>query len=157
MTPEMFIKMFTYNYYCLKKNIEGITHEESLFQPRPGGNCLNWIVGHILATRNFIFFCLDEEPLWGEEQAQRYKRGSKPIASAEEAVPWDTLMADLERSQQQLIKALGKRTPQDFQKTEAGDDESMAEKLIGLHFHEAYHTGQTGILRRLLGKQGAIR
>ena len=32
----------------VKRNLEGLTHEESLVQPQPGGNCLNWIVGHLV-------------------------------------------------------------------------------------------------------------
>jgi hypothetical protein len=34
---------------------------------------------------------------------------------------------------------------------------NVGEMLAGLHFHEAYHVGQTGLLRRLLGKPGSIR
>mgnify|MGYP001101362822 CR=1 FL=1 len=33
----------------------------------------------------------------------------------------------------------------------------VAEKIAMLHFHEAYHTGQVGLMRRLLGKDGMIR
>lgn len=32
----------------LRLNVAGLTHEESLIQPRPGGNCLNWVMGHLL-------------------------------------------------------------------------------------------------------------
>jgi hypothetical protein len=32
----------------LRANLEGISHAESLIAPRPAGNCLNWIVGHLV-------------------------------------------------------------------------------------------------------------
>jgi len=34
---------------------------------------------------------------------------------------------------------------------------SLAAKLAGLQFHEAYHAGQLGLLRRIAGKKGAIQ
>ena len=36
-------------------------------------------------------------------------------------------------------------------------DESFRVSLTSLLFHQAYHAGQTGIIRRLIGKDGAIR
>ena len=31
-------------------NTHGLTHEESLVEPRPGGNRLNWVLGHLLSV-----------------------------------------------------------------------------------------------------------
>ena len=31
--------------YVLEKNVAGVSHEESLVNPSPGGSCLNWVVG----------------------------------------------------------------------------------------------------------------
>jgi hypothetical protein len=36
-------------------------------------------------------------------------------------------------------------------------DQSVGEKLFVLQFHEAYHAGQTGLLRRIAGHEGAIK
>ena len=35
-------------------------------------------------------------------------------------------------------------------------DETIGSLLAGLSFHEAYHAGQIGLLRRIVGKQGAL-
>jgi uncharacterized damage-inducible protein DinB len=35
--------------------------------------------------------------------------------------------------------------------------ETVGDQLAFLQFHEAYHIGQAGLLRRLAGKDGAIR
>ena len=35
-------------------------------------------------------------------------------------------------------------------------DEEKIKNLMGLAFHEAYHAGQIGILRRVIGKEGVI-
>lgn len=45
--------------------------------------------------------------------------------------------------------------PADFErKLENGN---VGERLAFLQFHESYHAGQVGLLRRLLGKDGVIR
>lgn len=31
---------------------DGVTHKESPIQPQPAGNCLNWVVGHLVAVYN---------------------------------------------------------------------------------------------------------
>ena len=35
--------------------------------------------------------------------------------------------------------------------------EAVGSLLAGLLFHEAYHVGQTGVLRRLIGMDGALK
>jgi len=37
------------------------------------------------------------------------------------------------------------------------DDNEKYRMVTFLAFHESYHTGQTGILRRIIGKEGAIK
>ncbi len=51
MSGEMLALQFGFNGYVLEVNTAGVTHEQSLWLPSPGGNCLNWIAGHILVTR----------------------------------------------------------------------------------------------------------
>ena len=50
--------------------------------------------------------------------------------------------------------ALGRRAP--F--SPGGDPgETVGSLLMTIAWHQAYHVGQTGLLRRLAGKEGAIR
>ncbi len=42
---------FTYTHWVFNKTLESVTHPESLTQPAPAGNCLNWVAGHIAGTR----------------------------------------------------------------------------------------------------------
>ena len=48
-------------------NLAGLTHEDSLVQPRPGGNCLNWVLGHLLTVYDGTLPLLSQEPVMGEE------------------------------------------------------------------------------------------
>ena len=155
MCPETLSKLFELNRYCIKVNTEGMTQEDSLLQPHPGGNCLNWILGHIVVSRNLILDLLDESPIWNEHEADHYKRYSKPIKDGENAHSFEKILADFYRSQKQISSALGKKKQEDFAKKV--DEETVGEKLASLYFHETYHVGQTGLLRRIAGKEGAIK
>jgi hypothetical protein len=47
----------------IRLNVEGISHEQSLIQPQPAGNCLNWVIGHLVAAYESIFPLLGQEPV----------------------------------------------------------------------------------------------
>ena len=49
---EALEKQFGYVYMVTAANLEGLTHEQSLAQPSPGGNCANWILGHLTDVQN---------------------------------------------------------------------------------------------------------
>ena len=148
-----------YNLGALKMNLEGLTHEESLVQPQPAGNCLNWIVGHILANRAGMLGLLGKEPVWNEEEAAPYQRGSKPLTDPALAKKLEDIVAMLETSQESILAGLGEMSAEGLQAPAPSgkEGETVETGLAALVFHEAYHVGETGILRRLLGHEGAIK
>lgn len=155
MDPKSLEMLFGYNHLTLHENIKGLSHADSLLQPYPGGNCLNWVLGHIVATRNHVLKLLNKEPILNEEEAALYKRGSPPVADGARALPLERLLSDLDLSQKLIVAGLKEASEADF-RVLAGN-ETVGRQLALLHFHEAYHTGQTGLLRRLAGKEGAIK
>ena len=154
MSPELLQTLFDVNQRVLHRNVSGLTQEDSLIQPPEGGNCLNWIAGHIVATRNGLLKLLGEEPIWSSEDEALYKRGSKPIQDGSRAKALSAILADYDRSQERLRAGIARLTPQAME-GKRGDD-VLGESLHFLHFHEAYHIGQTALLRRMTGKEGAI-
>jgi len=154
VTALILVRQFEYNQQTVKVNLDGISDEESMFQPTPGGNCINWIVGHITATRNAAHRLLDLPPAWADDAAARYARGSQPITGAGEAIPLDELIGRYRSSQGVLTAALQSATDEDLWRAVGG--EHVAVQLAGLSFHESYHVGQLGVLRRLIGRAGAI-
>ncbi len=148
-----------YNLGALKMNLEGLTNEESLIQPQPAGNCLNWIVGHILANRAGILGLLGQEPVWNEEEAEPYQRGSEPLTDPALAKNLDDLVAMLETSQESILAGLSEISDEALRAPAPSgkEGETVETGFAGLVFHEAYHVGETGILRRLLGHEGAIQ
>jgi uncharacterized damage-inducible protein DinB len=156
MKPNELARLFTLNHHALHRNLDGVTDEEALLQP-VSGNCLNWVVGHIVASRNGVLKVLGAEPYWPAEPAGRYARGSAPVSENDgSAVPFRELVRAFDGSQERIASALAGVTDADLARPHA-QDQTVGEWLSFLHFHEAYHIGQTGLLRRLVGKEGAIK
>lgn len=158
MSTRALEQQIYFNLGALKMNLAGVTHEESLVQPQPGGNCLNWVIGHILANRKRILALLGKDPVWNDQDAEPYQRGSEPLTDPAKAKNLDEMVAMLEASQESILAGLSEISNESLQA--ASPDEKLGDTvetmLAGLVFHEAYHVGETGILRRLLGHEGAI-
>lgn len=157
---EALLTQLNYIQYALGANTAEVTHDDSLDQPQKGGNCLNWVVGHIVATRNQTLGLLGKEPIWSDEKASRYRRGGEPINGPEEAVvPFEEILADFNASQEAIVAGLGEITDEELDVLVPwfGEQSPKSVALAGLVFHETYHLGQTGLLRRVAGKEGAIK
>jgi len=157
-TVDPLRRLFQLNSFVLERNLAGVTQEESLRHPAEGGNCINWVLGHILTTRNAIHGLLGDEPLWPADRAARYARGSDAIRGAGAGVlPIAELVRDLDTSNARLSAAFERTTDGDLTRPSAESDASVGDMLVTLAFHEAYHAGQLGVLRRVAGKAGAIK
>ncbi|HWZ59236.1 MAG TPA: SRPBCC domain-containing protein [Gemmatimonadaceae bacterium] len=147
---------------CVRLNVDGLTHQDSLRQPQPGGNCLNWIIGHLLCVDQRMLRRLGQTPVMPDTDLARYDRGSPPIEDPADALDLSTLISAWNESSPRIDAGLATLTPDaldaraSFSPTN-NPNETVRSLLHTLIFHQAYHAGQTGILRRLAGKEGAIR
>jgi uncharacterized damage-inducible protein DinB len=155
MDGQAIAKIFEFSHMTLTRNLEGITQEESLRAPEPGGNSLNWVLGHLLYHRNVVMKLLNQPPVWDPEKAARYARGSAPVGPGDNPEPLESIRAELDRSQAPLVAALRACTAEELAAPgEKGDP--LIQRLTLLGFHEGYHGGQISMLRRVLGHAGAI-
>ena len=161
MNPELLSNLFNFNHFVVQKNTEGLDHADSMRPPQPAGNCMNWVLGHILATRGSMHRLLELEPPLTEAAAEVYKRGSASLAPDDaRAVDFQELMRAFTQSQQVIlerIEALGIEGLADTIEESPLGEGRKGDLLAKLHFHEAYHAGQIGLLRRLTGRDGAIQ
>lgn len=155
-TRGFLIKQLELNYGALFRNLEGITHEESLIVPETGGNCLNWVVGHIVAARCRMMSQLGLPPVWQMDLAFHYSGHEEAMWSPEKAVDLKSLQTDLVRSQQEILNAL-EGTVDGMLTTPDDNGRLLGDAVIFFNFHEAYHGGQVALLRRIIGKPGVIR
>ncbi len=162
MTGNDLVKMFELTYGAINKNLQDLTQEDSLVQPENGGNCLNWVLGHIIVARGATLVLAGTTPTLTGENLAIYRRGSHPEGT-EGFVDLATLRGWLSDTQQQLIPALAALSEEDLNSLVPEERRrppltgSIAEGLIRLQFHEAYHNGQIGLLRRIAGREGAIK
>ena len=139
--------VFNSNNQVIHINMKDVSHEDSLIAPDKGGNCINWILGHIIASRDDVFEVLGVDKYCSKEFFSLYGRGQKSFSN-EKAIHIEDLLEKLDSTLQKLEDAISEA---DFE-----DKEEDLRHLAFLGFHEAYHCGQIGILRRIIGKPGAI-
>lgn len=148
ITPDIIIRYFELNHQVLRMQTKGLTHEDSLLIPPFRANCLNWVLGHIVVYRDRALVWLGNEAVWDEEQSAPYERESEPL-QAQDALPLEQIMADLKVTQERLAAALAEITVEDL--GQLVDERTLAERLTFAFWHEAYHAGQTELLRQLSG------
>jgi hypothetical protein len=155
---ELLVHQYGLVYMTAAANLAGVTHEQSLAQPAGGGNCANWILGHLVNVHNAVMGEAGAAPVWESEQLTR--AGFEPITGASEAIEWDTLLERFLGSRDRCLAALGalsdavleEQVPHPF-----GGMCSRAELLSTLAYHQAYHVGQPAMARRTAGLPGAVR
>jgi hypothetical protein len=113
------------------------------------------VFGHVVATRNTVMETLGEPRIWNADLSGPYERGARPPLHANRARPLADILAAFDRSQQTIVDRLTTTTNDDLTRT-LDNQGSVGDWLARLSFHESYHLGQCGLLRRLLGKDGAI-
>ena len=149
INPEIPANGFEGNVFVTSKLIADLTHQESLLVPEFGGNCLNWVLGHLIVSRHRALKMLDREPLWTQEQLERYETGSEPI-TAETALPFDQMMVVFANCAEHIAEALRNLSEEDMSASHG--ESTVGQRIMGLYWHESYHIGQFELFRRLAGK-----
>ncbi len=149
------------NFGIIQRQIKDVTHEESLMQPPFRGNCMNWVLGHLVMSRQRILIMTDQPTLWTQEQCNRYERGSDPILDAVEALPFEKIAADLVTSQERIFAWLENAKPEDLDVEVIpynipADAAPIWDWMEFLLWHEAYHLGNLELLRQLTGKNDRV-
>jgi uncharacterized damage-inducible protein DinB len=146
----------------LERNTGDVSHEDSLVEPEQGGNCLNWVIGHLARTRNMALGTMGQNSPYPMSDFASYDdRGGVPF-SRESALPIEELRRRYKAMQGPLVAAISSMPPDALAakppRNMTGDpNETVGSNLATFVFHESYHVGQTGVLRRVVGKPGVIK
>ncbi|MCE7980459.1 MAG: DinB family protein [Caldilinea sp. CFX5] len=138
--------------YVIKRQTDGLTHEQSLLQPAMRGNCMNWVLGHLLEGRNGILQQLDQPIVLPAPDDEFYKRESAPITPTSPAVPLQTLLAGLDEALVRIEQSL--QSIAEEKMATIINEERQTTRRASISFsvwHEAYHLGQLEYLRQLTG------
>lgn len=157
MSTKRLAYYFGTTHWVIQKQLDGITHDESVLQLPFRGNCLNWVLGHILESRQEVLELLGREPIMTGAERAWYGFGSEPVTNGEQCVRLERLLEILEESQQQILASLEAMSDDDLQViVDAEKQQTLEERLSFLQFHETYHTGQLEPLRQLAGKNDSV-
>lgn len=160
ITPSYLASAYARNTMIVQQQAAGLSDADSLVQLPFRGNCMNWLVGHIVTNRYNVLALLDGARPVEAARIARYERESQPITGPEQGVlPLADLLALLALSQQQIAARLAEITPDMLAQSVAffgNRSMPIAEWLMFFYFHETYHTGQTEILRQAAGMDDKI-
>jgi hypothetical protein len=146
----------------LEMNTADISHEESLTIPPRGGSCLNQVVGHLTRTRNMALGSMGQKSPYPMDDFDPYDDRTGVPFSRENALPFDELKRRFKAMQEPLIRVIKGMSPEVMaspppRKITGAPDETVGSSLATFVFHELYHVGQTGVLRRVAGKPGVVK
>ena len=142
-------------------NTRGLSQEESLRSPEAGGNCANWVLGHMVAARCKLLGMLDIEPPIDPASLADYDRGTEELSDATKALPFKDLRAAYKQTQKLIAAAIQDGNAELFERPLAEPNATMGDTVATavafMAFHDAYHAGQLGLLRRVAGREGQIK
>ena len=128
----------------IKQKTEGLTHADSMLQLPFPGNCMNWILGHLLVYREQTLGVIDGVTEPDEGELALYGFGSEPMTDPDKAIPLETLLTRLDDASERVIAAFEKMPASRLDEVlDEGPNVTVAQRLhFYLVFHEAYHVGQ---------------
>ena len=159
LSTQDFIRIYAIEQSIIDKQTAGLTQADTLIQPQPTGNCMNWVLGHLLDTQLGVLKLLGAAPSMDPQEVAIYRRESEPIRGDEAGVLSVERLVDYHRTVAGALAArLGEMNDADFAKEITRGEQTMTVgwRLFFLHFHYTYHVGQLELLRQLAGRSEKV-
>ncbi len=158
-TKDAIKSQFQVLFATVNDNLADLSHEDSLVQPAPGGNCANWIMGHLINVQNQMMQLLGEQPVWESPELER--AGWDPITGAAQAIDFETMRDKFLGSADRCLSAIDGLSEEQMAQGGIphpfGGETTRGALLALLAFHQAYHAGQLALSRRVAGYPGAVK
>jgi uncharacterized damage-inducible protein DinB len=146
---------FKSNQSLLERNLTGLDGSLAAQAPAPGANSANWILGHVVVARRGILGLLGQ-PQPKDPALAPYGRGGDGQGGA---LSWDDLFAHFGTLGETMAAAIA--AVPDWDKPTLNPalqkEQPLEQVLAFLYMHEAYHLGQIGLVRKLVGLEGGIK
>lgn len=147
---------FRFNERVLGRAVDGLEGADWLRPAVAGGSHALWLLGHIAASRRTILRGIGRErprAAWEEF----FGKGSRPGDGPGESSPAE-LLADIAESgtilESHLATLDADQASAPFPRKLPDGATTIDGALHFFHWHESYHIGQLGLLRRVSGKGG---
>jgi hypothetical protein len=158
-TPvNILIELFKNNHNILHMQIKDVTQDESLLQLPFRGNCLNWVIGHILCVYGECLEVMELPGTMNETEVKTYGYGSEPLMEPAKACNLFAMAVRLDEALVKIIDRLGSLSPVELERIVRiwRGPVSLITALNYMQWHGSYHTGQLELLRQLAGKNDKV-
>ncbi len=150
------IQRFRFNDKALAATVEGFTEDDWRRRASPDSSHAFWLLGHIALTRRILFRKLGGDMTTAPWESA-FAKGSKAL-DGDFVVSPEILRADFAESGRRLEARLSALTAEDaaapYGRTFPDGSSTIEGAAHFLYWHESYHLGQIGLLRRVCGKPG---
>lgn len=158
---EVFRQMARAIHGVVRRCADGFSQEESLMKPETGGNCLHWVMGHLLHVYDQMLPGMGQDAVMETGATDRFKQGAPALKDSEITMDVAVMMAAWDEAAKRVDAGLAELTAERLDakvpfSPSNNPNETLRTLLTTLFFHQAYHAGQAGLLRRMVGKPGAI-
>ena len=149
---EHIANMFNANSDIVTKAIADVATEDWFRKPGEDSNHLMWLMGHLVVHRGLTLKLLGGQ--WDASWAPLFARGAQRVgdeeypSSEEIKAAWQQVSAD-------IVSAV-RNAPADLLNNDSragapSFDGKVSGNVAVLAFHDSYHAGQVGYLRKWLG------
>ena len=152
---EDYSKLLSWELEIMKNQTSGLSQEDSLIQPQPGGNCMNWVMGHLALNLTIILEILGAQIPEDLPNLDRYKMDTDPIlAESEGVLDLQELVEAYSFLNKKVIDRLDQMTEDDFEEVIRFWEGKHRRGFMAFFyfFHNTYHLGQLEFLRNLAGR-----
>ena len=151
-TSKTLMGTFVTTDFLVPLVLEDLSEDDARKRSRDGeGPSIAWIVGHLLHYRHFVMNLLGHDRVnpHGETFTQTATDGSAYPTVGELQEQWEALRSDFQA-------ALMSQTEEDWDASGTGahDERSLRDQVIFFAWHEGYHMGALGALRKDMGYPG---
>lgn len=155
ITKEDFSKLLVADLEILRQQTADLSQADSLLQPQPDGNCLNWVVGHLVVNLVDMLEVLGSAPPIGPPSLDHYGYGSEPIrCDAPGVIELEVLIDTYAQLTARITDHIAQMMDADFdEEIDFWQGDSRRGYVAFFYFfHNSYHLGQLEQLRNLAGK-----
>ena len=142
---EVMVSMLNFQSGIYQNAYEDLTNEKSFERPGENSNHINWLLGHILTCRYML------ANICGVEEQDPYNRMYFPaLDSSNDYKTLDEIKSHWNGISEKLVKAISELSDEELH----AEIPNMGTKFDLINFfiyHEAYHLGQIGYSRKLVG------
>jgi len=138
----------------LEAALEGVTASEAAWQPPGGGNTIWQTLRHLNFWNEFMWHRITGSP--GGPEIISNEETFGPAADPEDEDAWRTEVARARELAGRLQEAVANLSEDDLERP-LKDMGTVAESLAAWIMHDAYHTGQIVLIRKMQGSWPATR